>query len=389
MPSTLFFPLDRIQPSQILSQYSEWIYFTLVLVFFISVAGITLRRHFDKPYVKPLIVAVGLMLTLGVFRFKGHLIAIFEGWGILGTILIVCIAATIPYGLCRGFGLPNGKAFYLTYILLYIISWVQFPHVYHALGDRNLGLINLGLLILFFVSIFKMSRFHKKPSAMAKGFKNVGSSHPEIDREIEEEEGEIESLTKRGERFTEIEIHTVKDMAESLADIQRIVESHRNNLPREERMRIVRLLEMISKSEGILKSDLENIRRLFGKLGAVDSKQFQELKKRMVSAEGKERKILKAEIEDEEEKLKIENRILDFEQTLGQYVNVFNERLSGSLQQIRNSPYPYDAKPYLAKTRLVLKDITGILKEIKVLEREVVKLSKLEKKLLKKERGSL
>jgi len=56
MPSSLFLPLDRFKPSEILSQYSEWVYFTFILVFFVSVAGITLRKHFDKPYVKPLII---------------------------------------------------------------------------------------------------------------------------------------------------------------------------------------------------------------------------------------------------------------------------------------------------------------------------------------------
>jgi Na+/H+ antiporter NhaA len=65
MPSSLLFPLDQIKPSQVLAQYPEWIYFTLVLVFFVSLSGIALRKHFDKPYVKPLIISVGLMLTFG------------------------------------------------------------------------------------------------------------------------------------------------------------------------------------------------------------------------------------------------------------------------------------------------------------------------------------
>ena len=389
MPSTLFFPLDRIQPSQILSQYSEWIYFTLVLVFFISVSGITLRKHFDKPYVKPLIVAVGLMLTVGVFRFKEQLTKVFEGWGILGTILIVFIAATIPYGLCRGFGLARGKAFHLTYILFYILSWVKFSHVYHALGDKNLGFLNLGLLILFIVSLFKMVKFRKSPSAMATDFKNTGPFRPKIDHEIEEEGREIKALKRKGERVTRIEIHTVEDMTESLAEIQRIVESHRNNLPREERLRIARILEEISAKEKILNSGLESVRKLFGQLGSADSKLLQELKGRVAKTNGKERKILNAEIEDGEKKLRIEKTIIDLEQKLGQYVNVFNERLGLSLQQIRNSSYPYNAKPYLAKARLILKDISEILKETKVLEGKIIKLTKLEKRLLKKERENV
>ncbi len=164
MPSSLLFPLEEINPSQLLSQYSEWIYFTLILIFFISVSGISLRRHFDKPYVKPFIISVGLMLTVGVFMFKDRMRMIFEGWGILGTILLLIVAVTIPFGLCRGFGLSTSKAFYLTYILFYLLSWTKFPQFYHSLADQNLGLINLFLLILFFVAVFKVIKFHKSPS---------------------------------------------------------------------------------------------------------------------------------------------------------------------------------------------------------------------------------
>jgi len=88
MAEAILYPLDRILPSQLLSQFSEWIYFSLILVFFISVAGITLRKHFDRPYVKPLIISVGLMLTVGVFMFKNQLVMIFEGWGMLGLVIL-------------------------------------------------------------------------------------------------------------------------------------------------------------------------------------------------------------------------------------------------------------------------------------------------------------
>ena len=138
----MFFPLENIQPSEILTQYSEGIYFTLTLVFFISISGIALRKHFDKPYVKPLIISLGLMLTFGAFRFKAQLTSIFDSWGILGSILLVAMVATIPYGLCRGFGMRAGKAFFLSFILIYILSWVKFPEFYGGLADQNLGLVS-------------------------------------------------------------------------------------------------------------------------------------------------------------------------------------------------------------------------------------------------------
>ena len=156
MSEILFYPLNDINPGQLLSQYSDWIYFSLILVFFISIAGITLRKHFGRPYVKPLIIAVGLMLTVGVFMAKRQLAMIFEGWGTLGLLILVFVVATIPYGLCRGFGMPGIKAFYMTYVLFYILAWFKFPAFFFSLSEHNLGLVNLGLLIVFLVSIFKM-----------------------------------------------------------------------------------------------------------------------------------------------------------------------------------------------------------------------------------------
>jgi hypothetical protein len=100
MAPRLFYPFYRIQPSEIISQYSEWIYFTLVLVFFISIAGITLKKHLNTPYAKPFIISVGLMLIIGVFTYKHWLVQIFEGWGILGTDLLGIMAAIIPDAPC-------------------------------------------------------------------------------------------------------------------------------------------------------------------------------------------------------------------------------------------------------------------------------------------------
>ena len=82
MRETLLYPLEAIRLHEVLARYSDWLYFTLVLIFFISLAGLALRRHFERPYVKPLIVAVGLLLTIAVFKNRSVLEAIFSGWGV-------------------------------------------------------------------------------------------------------------------------------------------------------------------------------------------------------------------------------------------------------------------------------------------------------------------
>lgn len=386
MASSILFPLEQIKPSEFLTQYSEWVYFTLILVFFVSIAGITLRKHFDKAYVKPLIISVGLMLTVGIFKFKHALIKIFEGWGILGTVLLGIVAATIPYGLSRGFGLSGTKSFYLTYILFYILSWAQLPEIYYFLGNNNLGIINLGLLILFFVAIFKVVKFGSPSLSLNTKSKGGSAFEPEIDQEIDVQGDEQKLIKQSAEKMTKIEIRTIDDIAESLAEIQRIIESHRNNLPTEERERITRILKEISKREEIFKKSVQKLRKTFKRIGSVDVTQLKEKKERIAKVEGKEKQILKNEIAADEEKLIFEKKILEFEERLDQYMISFNEHIKQAVEHIRGSLYPYDAKPYLEKARGTLKEMSVILKDIKVLEDKLVKLIKNEKGLLKKEK---
>jgi hypothetical protein len=388
MPSSLLFPLNQIKPTQFLSEYSEWIYFTLILVFFISVAGITLRKHFDRPYIKPLIISVGLMLTVGVFMFKNQLVMIFEGWGILGLVLLVFLVATIPFGLCRGYGMPTKKAVYLTYILIYIVAWFKFPVFFYSLADSNLGLVNLGLLILFFVAVFKMLPLDRTKRNLAKDIVHSSPFKPEIEQDMQIRNKEKKLVKDKAIKITKFESHTIGAMAEMLAEIQRVVESNKNNLPRPEREKIASMLQKMSNSENIFKKDLLNLQKIFQQINTADVKQIENLKERLKKASEKERHILKVELAQEEEKLKIEKTILDLEERLNQYIDSFNKFLRMAVDRVGKPEYLFEVKDDLARARVVLRDITDMLKITKTLEKKLVDLTKTEQKLLKKEKES-
>jgi hypothetical protein len=388
MPSSLLFPLNQIKPTQFLSEYSEWIYFTLILVFFISVAGITLRKHFDRPYIKPLIISVGLMLTVGVFMFKNQLVMIFEGWGILGLVLLVFLVATIPFGLCRGYGMPTKKAAYLTYILIYIVAWFKFPVFFYSLADSNLGLVNLGLLILFFVAVFKMLPLDRTKRNLAKDIVNSSPFKPEIKQDMEMQKKEKKLVKDKSIKITKFEIHTIRDMAEAMAEIQRMVESNNNRLSRPEREQIASILQKLSNNEGIFKKDMLTLQKIFQQINTTDAKQIENLKERLKKASEKEKQILKVELEQEEEKLKIEKTIFDLEERLNQYIDSFNKFLRVAVDRVGTPEYLFEVKNNLAKARVVLKDITEMLQIAKSLEKKLVDLTKTEQKLLKKEKES-
>ena len=379
-------PLDNIRPSDLLSQYSEWIYFTLVLVFFISIAGLALRKQFERPYVKPLIISVGLMMTVGVFMMREKLIMIFQGWGILGTLLLVFIAATIPYGLCRGFGMQANRAFYMVYILFYILSWVKFPDVYYYLGDHNMGLVNLGLLILFIYALYKMVPTWKSKTDLASGF-NMGSPlKKEIGQEIETQDIEAKTIEREENKVAKAELKTISDIEESLVGMIQVIEVHSTNLNTKDRKRIADTLKNISKKEDLFLKPLRNLKQLLLRLRILDDKQIKEMKTRLSRATGKDKQALENEIFMEEEKMKAEVGIMALEQRLEQSLGSFNNLVRQSIQVLNSTAYPADAIPALSQARLVLKDTVSIIDEMRRTEDKLLQLTKNQKILLKDEK---
>ena len=379
MPSATLFPLDMIKPSEILARHIEWIYFTILLVFFISVAGITLKRHFGKPYIKPLIISVGLIFTVGVFMMRDRIVNIFEGWGMLGTILLAFMAATVPYGLCRGFGMAAGKAFHLTYVLFYILFWAKFPEIYYYLGERNLGLVNLGLLILFFVGLYKMFQFRKPHGLTVRSITNPFRA--KVEHEIDIEDREKRMVFKEAGKYTNLQFHTVDDIASELGEIQKAVEKNRNSLPREARETIVRTLKTISKKEALFENKLAHLKEVFRRLKILDMKQIKEIKDRLTKVSGKERHVLQAEILREEEKIHLEQTVMDVQSKLEQHLQAFNRFLETAVEKMQ-AGNPYESTPYLAKARVLLRDLSGMIRNISDLEKKITNLINTEKGLL-------
>ena len=360
-------------------------YFTLILVFFISVAGLTLRKQFAKPYVKPLIITVGLMLTVGVFMMKEQLAMILGGFGVLGSLLLVILVATIPYGLCVGFGMEKSKAFYVTYILIYLLSWVKYSSFHDALLENHLGFVSVALLILFIVAVLKMIKFNRAQKITAGNFKSESPYKPEIEKEISIEDQEF-GAEKKQINITKFEADTIEDMTESLADIQYCLETNNGTLIGEDRQKVATLLKEMTKKEEHFKERLKSLQKVLQRVVRMDVADLAELERRHSKARGKQRHILQEEIKSEKRKIETEKVVAGYEAKLGQAIEAFNQCMGAAFDHVSRSSYPLGAKPYLARARQILKDISDMLKEMKEQEKKIVKLIKEEESLLKHER---
>ena len=386
MSSSILSPLDIIKPSEFLSQYSEWVYFTLILVFFISIAGVTLRHYFDKPYVKSLIISVGLMLTVGVFMIKDRIAIIFESWGALGTVLLIIMAAIVPYGLCTGFGMQAGKAFHVTYILFYILSWIKFPQLFHGLAEHNLGLVNLALLIFCVFCVFKLFDFKRSAGTIKRDLIYRNPNRHQIEDEISFEDKEKRLVKGQGRKKTAIEMHSIEDIVSELAGIQRIIDKSGDNLSFEDRTKMARLLGEMKKKENIFRNQANTLQKVFQQMKVLEVKQLQKLKQRIANASGKEKQILKNELAREYEKIRIEQVAGALQSRLDQYLSSFNQHIGFAIQKINEQGRPFAAKPHLYNARIILNDILKMLKDMKSMESKLVSLIITEKHLLKKER---
>ena len=96
------------------------------------------------------------------------------------------------------------------------------------------------------------------------------------------------------EEITKKEIKTIEDIAKLLSEIQKIIETHRNNLSKDDRMKISHILSEILQREEIYKKGIQNIRSILQRAGILDDKQLGELKKRYAKVDGKEKKLLKS-----------------------------------------------------------------------------------------------
>jgi hypothetical protein len=315
---------------------------------------------------------------------------VFEGWGIVGMVILAFMAATIPYGLCRGFGLPGGKAFYLTYILFYILAWVKFPQVFYSLGDSNMGLLNLFLLILFLFSIYKVVRFGSGSGADAvsrlKSDLSRGQTQgSEIRHEFDTGREQEELIKTQGLKFNEVEIRNAEDIRGQIDKILRIIEEHGNSLGAEDRAQISRMLSKISGDEETFLGALENVKEIFKRLEVMDKAEIRKKLQRLKNVKGKEKKLLAAEIKLEEEKIKFGKEIGAHETELKKFMERLNYYLSLVVKAMEKSAYPLDAVPHLKSAGQVAGEIMSITKHLEIVEKRLLAVIKAEEKALRRE----
>lgn len=400
MPSTFDFldPFTRIHPSSFISQYSDWILFTLLLFFFWAVAGIALKRRFQESrYLRVLITSVALALAVGTYYsvYQGWLHLSLQGLGLFGAVLLFIVIFFILFGLMRGYGLRLSTALPLGFALFYVCLWAVIPNILTTI-QNSFPAVNGILLILFVVSVFKvLATFFRNsrnsPLKIAKAmpkpdFLPPNEEDPEIEREEKEEKKEMKLLKRRSMKLTKMEIRTVEEIEDYLDQMIRVIKKKGSDIDQEEIAALSHALRQIGKKQGLLKHGLELIKRHEKAYKNIHERDVSELEKRFSNAKNKEeKKLIEEEILYQQKMVaaldfmeKYEKRITDFSES-------FNKLIYAGIHKFKGR-YPSEALDYLVEAHRSLTGMKNVYKKQKEIEKYLLKLNKKTIKDLKTEK---
>lgn len=387
-------PFTYLKPGPFIAKYQDWITFTLLLAFFISIVGLALHKRFQGArYLKPLIITTGLMLAVGTYFgiYRGWLHISFAGLGLFGAILIFIAIFFVVFGLVKGFGMHTWNALPLGFCLFYISLWAVSPNIFDTLS-RRIPIVNGILLILFIISIVKtfsgFMHHSKSPEPWALDLKRndvIPADAPQIDNEIKSEKIERKNIKKKTLKLSKSELKDVKQIDASLKDIQQILET-RKDLSQDDKQQIVKELSRIAKTKADFENSLLRVRKHIERFKAKDRKDAAELEARYhKTTDPHKKREIKTEWDYEKKKLEIFNFIATYNDRITSYLKMFDTRMRAAVSYMQNNQLNL-ATHMIRNIRSDLANTKTILEKIKSYERYSVKLAKKEEQQLQTER---
>ena len=400
MPSTFDFldPFTRIHPGSFISQYSDWILFTLLLFFFWAVAGIALKRRFQESrYLRVLITSIALALAVGTYYsvYQGWLHLSLQGLGLFGAVLLFIVIFFIVFGLLRGYGLRLSTALPLGFALFYVSLWAVIPNILTTFQER-FPPVNGILLVLFVVSVFKVlatffRHSRKSPLELSKAMPKPDFFPPneedsEIEREEREEKKEVKLLKKRSMKLTKMEIKTVEEIENYLEQMIGVIKGKGSDIDQDEIAELSHVLRQIGKKQSLLKQGLELIKRHEKAYKNIHKRDVAELEKRFSGAKNNdEKKVIEEEIVYQKRMVEALDFIEKYEQRITDFTQSFNKFIYAAMQKLKGR-YASDALEYLVEAHKSLTAMKHVYEKQKEIEKYLLKLNKKTIKDLKKEK---
>ena len=369
-------PFDPNLPIAILQEYREWIYLAVLLAFFISLAGVTLRKHFDRAYVKPLIVATGLMLTFGAFMARSWLVRLFDMAGSFGLMLLAFMLAFFCFSLMKGFGMPPARAFHATYILAYTVAWVHIPGFFYHLNYMGVGIVNVALVVMLFIPAWQLIKSirlapglgFKPPSGLPPDTPEAQSMQKEETRQTAFQQKGIEKVAAP---LTIVEFKSAEDILTTLSDIRDELKKVGAFIDPMQKTILRNLLGQIKDKAKLFRGNANKLLRVLGRMQVVDSKSLKRMEKKHKAVKGKSKGSFGEQLKLEQGRIVIDEAVRDLEKRLSHNLRDFDRAVNQAIKCLDRTS---DVKVPLKHIRQAIsfcKNMLNILAGMKDLEKSL------------------
>jgi len=339
---------EPVMPSELLNGvYGEWIIMGLLSFFFIAVAGVTLPKHLtNRKYSKPLIVTIGLILGIGLYKAIDIYNFNFESFGFAAIFILIIIVSFIVYGIVKS-QLRKDLAITVSYCIMFLTFFLMTPSLFDSIS-KSLPILN-GIFILCFIYsvgaiLVKGFGATNDPGMIIDKLKSIKIKSPkdveteeEIKKEIKDDKKENKLIKKKTMGVTKLELKTVDDIDKNLGQMIKTVNEKGSNIEYQDIAQITHNLRKIYKDENILTQGWSTLRAHANAYKRLHRREIPELEKRYSkTTDPKEKNIIKDELKYQKMMPKVLNFMEQVESKQSMNISQFNNLLSSAATRMKN-----------------------------------------------------
>jgi len=379
------------KPSEIIHVYGDWIILIFLCGIFITIAQTFLpERITSKRSGKLLSTFLGLSMGIGLYSAKKAYNFNFESFGFLGIVLIVILLAVVTFGV-TSMKMKKSHAVALTYCVMFLTFYLMTPSIYDSFAG-SLPILNLLFIIagIYFMvtGIFGSLNIptSTKTSAADLSHSEIHSKdEPLIEKEIDAEDQQQKQIRRKTIPLTKRELKEIDHIHDHLREIEKILKTS-DAIHADEKQKIALELSRIGMTKEDFQKGLDLLKQHTKHYKARDQNKIQELRSRYhkTKDELKKHKI-KKEVHLEQKKLEIFEFINSHAKNIVDFINGFDMQVQKAVIYIKENK-PKDAIHPIQTAIGHIRMIRHILKDFKNHEKYLLKLSKKEEKVLKKEK---
>ena len=371
----LFAPFSGIDIASTYDEYSSLIDFIIYAILFTGLSQATLGKRFDSRGGRAMVGAIAMVLSLGLSISEATLGFNLRSFGPLAAGLFIFLVGFTLFLAIRTSGVSATSSGSIAFVVTYFSIRAIAPGFFDwMMANRYTSWIHALLLIAVMISTARLIKalFGSSDTNLAKEAKQLLSQSVDapkkLAQQIRAEKDEKDFIKAHLEKVTKVADKTSKQMLEELGEVRKIIEQFGSTA--RGRFLVAKKLETLAPKEHEALRCLQKIQETIQRVSKFDHQHYHTLRTQWNQMSAEARGQVEAEMRDEWQKIKAEDKIQQHEKHVTRYDQQFRHAIhlvTTSLRVNRQS----DALSWMDEAIVQEKSVQKILHQIKKLEDQI------------------